>query len=106
MLLHMAAGTRKIFVLNEAEVALLKDLARRMSCSEADIVRWGMAALEEVHRDGLRSATETSGLVTLEDTRSRVARFWQEADGTFKLGSRSGPSSQDIDGPPKVDRLR
>lgn len=86
----------KAFRLSPTELNLLAALAERMNCSEADVIRWGMAALGEIHRDGLRSATETlphtgKRRIGLEDARSRVGRFWEQDDGSFQMLSWSVP---------------
>jgi hypothetical protein len=62
----MAITTRKIFVFNPAEMDRLHDLQERLDLpSEADVVRFGLAAIDGILQNGLRGIE--CGRVRIDD---------------------------------------
>ncbi len=100
----------RAFRLNESEQQLLAQLKQKLEPalsvdSEADVIRWGMAALAGLVHDGLDGWTQTLAdgrrTIDLRDPRGRTLMLVERPDGSFYPGSVGGPAFWMSEGPPR-----
>jgi hypothetical protein len=88
-------STKKNFLLNDGELERLGRLAEALYCSESDVIRWGMIALDGLLRDGLVTGShrDDDGYPTsyslVNHPRSEVMALKRKPDGSFALVSVS-----------------
>ncbi len=85
----------KTFRLSLEEQELLKRLAERLQCSEVDVVRFGLAALDGLLRDGLESAHEErygKQIIRIDDEiRGSYVRLMRRPNGSYSFAWRAEP---------------
>lgn len=93
----------KTFRFNDDERALIARLQGDLHlASEADVVRFGLAALRGLLRDGLTQGTHvlpdgTHAIRLDDEIRGRFLRLSENADGSFSLAWRGGRGDEDTE---------